>query len=55
MRAVCLSTLKPLKGPGYSSTARRNLWGRARVPWRLLFDRAALAQLAQGFKKWTGH
>lgn len=41
MRAVCLSTLKPLKGPGYSSTARRNLWGRARVPWRLLFDRAA--------------
>ena len=41
MKSVCLSTLKPIKGSGYSSTARKNLWGGARVAWRLPFDRAA--------------
>ena len=41
MRPVCLSTLKPIKGSGYSPAARRNLWGGARVAWTLPFDRAA--------------
>lgn len=41
MRSVCLSTLKPIKGTGYSPAARKSLWGGARVSWRLPFDRAA--------------
>lgn len=41
MRPVCLSTLKPIKGSGYSSAARKNLWDGARVAWRLPFDREA--------------
>jgi hypothetical protein len=41
MKSVCLSTLKPIKGSGFSSAARKNLWGGARVAWRLPFDRAA--------------
>ncbi len=41
MKSVCLSTLKPIKGSGFSSAARKNLWSGARVAWRLPFDRAA--------------
>jgi serine/threonine-protein kinase HipA len=41
MKSVCLSTLKPIKGSGYSSAARKNLWGGAQVAGRLPFDRAA--------------
>ena len=41
MKSVCLSTLKPIKGSGYSSAARKNLWGGAQVAWRLPFDLAA--------------
>jgi serine/threonine-protein kinase HipA len=36
---ICLSLLRPMKGRGYCSPAVRELWGGAKVPPKLPFDR----------------